>query len=613
MTVPGSEPQHKPQGAMRQADGSVLWRIWAPSSQSVRFVAWPAGQRTEIDMTVEGYGYFTCRLPSVEEGMRYVYRLSDGQEYPDPASRWQPEGVNRPSAVFFPETFVWSDQQWRGVNREDLVVYELHVGTFTPDGTLAAIVPRLGELESLGVTAIELMPINQFSGERNWGYDGVHPNAVQNTYGGPRVLQQLIDAAHRAGLAVFLDVVHNHLGPEGNYFNCFGPYFTERYLTPWGPAINFDGPHSDAVRQLFIDNACQWARDFHADGLRLDAVHAIFDLAAQHILADVQAAVQKVAQEQGRIVHVIAESNQNDVRLLKPPELGGYGLSGIWSDDFHHSVHALLTGERDGYYQDFGQGEHLAKALNDVFVYDGCYSAYRRRRHGSKVRDLNRAAFLVCIQNHDHVGNRAKGDRFGTLLSPEARRLACGLLLLSPCTPLLFMGEEYGETRPFPFFCSFSDPQLIEAVRRGRRAEFANMAFQWKTEIPDPQDPATFQAARLNWSWPEGSPHSQLRRLYRDLLSARRRWPALRDRQHTAARLWSATVLILQRGHDRSLIACANLTSAHSSLPELELADRSLILSTEEPRYGGARAVRQPIDRLLPYELIVFGPSGWRL
>ena len=336
-------------------------------------------------------------------------KLADGRELPDPASRWQPEGVNRPSAVWFPSRYSWGDGQWRGVPREDLAIYELHVGTFTPEGTLEAIIPRLPQLAELGVTAVELMPVAQFSGERNWGYDGVHPYAVQNTYGGPRALQRLIDAAHQAGLAVFLDVVYNHFGPEGNYLDLFGPYCTDRYRTPWGKAVNFDGPESDAVRRFVIDNALMWVRDFHADGLRLDAVHAIYDFSARHILAELQEAVQAEAARQNRIVHVIAESDQNDVRLVRRPEQGGYGLDGQWSDDFHHSVHALLTGQRDGYYQDFGRPEQLAKALNDVFVYDGCYSPFRRRRHGSRVGDLDRRRFVVAIQNARPGGQSRAG------------------------------------------------------------------------------------------------------------------------------------------------------------------------------------------------------------
>ena len=381
--------------------------------------------------------------------------------------------------------------------REDLVIYELHVGTFTPEGTFDAIIPRLAQLVALGVTALEIMPVAQFPGGRNWGYDGVHPYAAQNTYGGPQGLQRLVDAAHQAGLAVILDVVYNHFGPEGCYLEAFGHYSTPRYHTPWGNAVNFDGPHSDPVRQFVIDNACTWVRDFHLDGLRLDAVHAIFDLGARHILEELQAAVHEQAVRQQRLVHVIAESSQNDMRLIRPVSQGGYGLDAVWSDDFHHAVRTVLTGQSDGYYQDFGRPEQLVKAFNQVFVYDGCYSPFRARRHGSRVGDADRTRFVVCVQNHDQIGNRALSDRLSTIVPQEAQRLTCGLLLLSPCVPLLFMGEEYGETRPFPFFCSFLDPGLVEAVRRGRREEFAALAFHWEDAMADPQDPATFDAAKL--------------------------------------------------------------------------------------------------------------------
>jgi maltooligosyltrehalose trehalohydrolase len=615
------EPRHEPQGAMRQKDGSVVWRVWAPRSKTVGLILHRGDGREEIAMVAEDFGYYTCRLLGIEEGTRYAYKLGDAGEYPDPASRFQPEGVHRPSAVFFPENYRWSDSRWRGVTREDLVIYELHVGTFTPEGTLTAITDRLAELASLGVTALELMPLAQFPGNRNWGYDGVHPFSVQNSYGGPRALQRLIDAAHGAGMAILLDVVYNHFGPEGNYFGVFGPYFTDHYRTGWGRAINFDGADSDAVRQLVIDNARMWVHDFHADGLRLDAVHAIYDSSARHILADIQAAVQEVADRHDRLVHVIAESDLNDVRLIEPVESGGHGLDGVWSDDFHHSVHALLTGEQDGYYRDFGGGTQLVKAYNDVFVYDGAYSHFRRRRHGNRVGELDRTQFVVAVQTHDQVGNRAVGDRFGTRLAPEAQRLACGLLLLSPCVPLLFMGEEYGETSPFPFFCSFGDAELIEAVRRGRRAEFADLAFTWKSEVPDPQSPETFASAKLQWRWPEGSRQGQLRALYGDLLAARRRWPALRDRRRTAARLQAlattdagddARVLILNRGDDPGLLAFANLTAKEALLRPADLGERTLILSTEQPRYGGRRTDGRPVETLLPFELMILGPREWR-
>ncbi|MHB1035880.1 MAG: malto-oligosyltrehalose trehalohydrolase [Pirellulales bacterium] len=607
---------YPPQGALHQPDGSVVWRVWAPRSSAVSLVTSSSDESAKHAMVGEGNGYFVHRQERVSEGLTYAYKLDDGREYPDPASRWQPNGVHRPSAVFFPDSHGWSDASWRGIPRDELVVYELHVGAFTPEGTFEAIVPRLAQLLSLGVTAIELMPVAQFAGDRNWGYDGVYPYAVQMSYGGPRGLQRFVDAAHQAGMAVILDVVYNHLGPEGNYLGKYGPYFTERYRTPWGGAVNFDGPQCDPVRQFVIDNACTWVRDFHADGLRLDAVHAIYDFGCRHILADIQAAVQREAVHAGRTVHVIAESDQNDVRLIHPTARGGYGLDGVWSDDFHHSIHALLTGQRDGYYLDFGEPEHLVKAFNDVFVYDGGYSPFRRRRHGSRVGAIDRTRFVECVQNHDQVGNRARGDRLTTLVDPASQRLACGLLLLSPCVPLLFMGQEYGEERPFPFFCSFDDPVLVEAVRRGRREEFASLAFDWGTEIPDPQAAGTFAAAKLDWTWPEGSARAQMRQLYQDLLAARRRWPGLRDRRRTRARLAGkdggdrTPLLVLQRGGDDGLLAVANLAAQTASMAEMKLNGRELLLSTEDPRYGGSRSTNHPPEQILPHELLVFDGAG---
>ena len=603
------------QGPHKLPDGSTQWCVWAPLHQQVMLALWEDSQPVLRPMRRTDDGHFFWQGPAAT-GQRYAYRLgTETRDLPDPASRWQPDGVNKPSAVFHVDEFSWSDAAWRGVDRADLVIYELHVGTFTPQGTFAAIVERLPALRELGVTAIEIMPVAQFSGTRNWGYDGVHPFAAQNSYGGPAGLQALVDAAHRAGMGVLLDVVYNHLGPEGNYFANFGPYFTDHYHTPWGKALNYDDPDCDPVRKLVLDNAAMWVRDFHVDGLRLDAVQTICDSSAKHLLEELQDTVQVIAATQHRRVVVIAETNQNDVRLVAPREQGGYGLDGVWADDFHHCVHALLTGERDGYYVDFGTAEHLAKSLLDAFVYDGCYSPFHRRRLGNRVGDTPRERFVFCIQNHDQVGNRALGDRFGELLSPAEQRLAASLLLLAPAVPLLFMGEEYGESRPFPFFCSFAEPGLIEAVRRGRRAELASVKFAWKHEPPDPQSAETFDAAKLSWSWASDPSRAGLRALYADLLQARRKWPALRARHVTRADVirtstgnsTGAACLCAELGDSERVTVWANLSAEPIDLPEQRPAGAAPVFSSAAAIYGGTRAANAEIKRLEPYECLAWG------
>ncbi len=384
-------------GALAQADGSVRWRVWAPKAKQVDLVLIHGDHRDVRPLEPEEHGYFSGTAADVPDGQRYAYRLDGGPERPDPASLSQPDGVHGPSAVVRPGNFAWSDQGWKGVRRQDLVFYELHVGTFTPEGTFEAIIPRLHGLRRLGVTAIELMPVAQFPGTRNWGYDGVQPYAAQNSYGGPHGLQRLVDACHAAGLAVFLDAVYNHLGPEGNYLHEFGPYFTGRYHTFWGSAVNYDDSGCDAVRDYVVDNARMWLEEFHVDGLRLDAVHALFDSSPVHVLREIQEAADDAAARTGRRRHVVAESDLNDVRLLLPPERGGLGLDAQWSDDFHHTVHAYLTREQQGYYQDFGKAEDLARALKDTFVYAGSYSPSRRRRHGAPVGGLGGDRFVVAI------------------------------------------------------------------------------------------------------------------------------------------------------------------------------------------------------------------------
>jgi maltooligosyltrehalose trehalohydrolase len=416
--------------------------------------------------------------------------------------------------------FGWRDAGWAGLPLEDLVFYEVHVGTFTAEGTFEALIPHLGGLRELGVTAIELMPVAQFPGTRNWGYDGVYPFAVQGSYGGPDGLRKLVDACHGRGLAVFLDAVYNHLGPEGNYLREFGHYFTDRYRTPWGEAVNFDGPDSDEVRRYFIENARSWIEDFHIDGLRLDAIHAIRDFSAQPFLGELAAVVGKSAAGLNRRVYLVAESNLNDVRVVRAAEQGGLGLDAQWTDDFHHALHVLLTGERTGYYTDFSGLEDLATAYRQGYVYTGQFSAFRRRRHGSSPRGLPARRHVVCAQNHDQVGNRLGGERLASQVSFEDSKLAAAAVLLSPFLPLLFMGEEYGETAPFPYFVSHGDPDLVEAVRAGRRAEFAS--FDWAAEPPDPQADATFGSALLQRARRDEPRGRALVEIHRRLLTLRK-------------------------------------------------------------------------------------------
>ena len=570
--------------------------------------------RRALSMTREPHGFFSRALGDVPDAQRYAYRLDGGAERPDPCSLWQPDGVHGPSAVVRPDHFAWTDAGWPGIDRADLVFYELHVGTFTPEGTFDAVIGRLRALKELGITAVELMPVGQFPGTRNWGYDGTFLYAAQASYGGPQGLLRLVDACHAAGLAVFLDVVYNHLGPEGNYLGEFGPYFTDHYRTPWGAAVNFDGAGSDAVRDFVLDNARMWLEEFHLDGLRLDAVHAIYDLSPRHILRAIREVGDKVAERTGRARHIVAESDQNDPRLLLAPERGGHGLAAQWADDFHHAVHAHLTGERQGYYEDFGEPGQVARALESPFLYAGQYSAHRGRRHGAPLpSELRPERFVVCVQNHDQVGNRARGDRLSTLApDPAAARLAACLLLFAPYLPLLFMGQEYGEEQPFPFFCSFSDPRLVEAVREGRRREFA--AFAWQGELPDPDAEATFASARLTWSWPEGSPRAGLRQLYQDLLAARRRWPALRDAARPSAHLLpepeTGPLLELVRGTPGAggLHALFNLSGRPQPLPRVRAAE-PMVWSSELSRYGGPRGDSAGVRELLPYECVLSGAA----
>jgi maltooligosyltrehalose trehalohydrolase len=503
-----------------------------------------------LPLTANEDGWWSADVPAARPGSDYAFLLDGGEPLPDPRSPWQPSGVHGPSRVVDHQAFPWQDRRWQAGPLAAAVLYELHVGTFTPAGTFEAAIARLDHLVDLGVTHVELMPVNEFPGSRGWGYDGVDLYAPHHAYGGPQGLKRLIDACHARGLAVLLDVVYNHLGPAGNYLSRFGPYFTDRYATPWGPAVNLDGPHSQEVRRFFCDNARMWLRDYHCDGLRLDAVHTLVDTSAVHFLEQLAAEVDALATQLGRHLILIAESDRNDPRIVRSPEVGGYGIDAQWNDDFHHAMHAVLTGERDGYYMDFGPFADLAKALQGAFVYDGRYSAFRRRPHGRSPTGLAGHRFLGYLQNHDQIGNRAMGDRSSHLLSTGRLQIAAALVLTAPFIPLLFQGEEWGASSPFQYFTAYEDPALGQAVAKGRREEFA--AFGWQPhEVPDPQAHETFAHSKLHWDELAREPHAELLDWHRRLIRLRRMVPALADGRLDRVRVdfdEAARWLVVERG-----------------------------------------------------------------
>ncbi|MFP4081851.1 MAG: malto-oligosyltrehalose trehalohydrolase [Candidatus Aminicenantes bacterium] len=528
--------------------------VWAPFLNRVSLKMVFPEEKT-VPMEKDRRGYWRADPKEIEPGTRYFYQLEGGQLRPDPASHFQPLGVHQPSQLVDHAFFSWEDNEWSGIPLSEMVMYELHVGTFTPEGIFEAVVQRLDDLGELGVNAINLMPVAQFPGERNWGYDGVHPFSVQNSYGGPEGLKRLVDACHKKNLAVILDVVYNHLGPEGNYLGEFGPYFTSRYRTPWGEAVNFDDAYSDDVRSFFIQNALHWFKNYHVDALRLDAVHAIYDRSAKPFLQELAEKVEEFSGKRGRRFYLIAESDLNDVRILRPREKGGYGLDAQWCDDFHHALHTLLTGEKKGYYADFGRLEHFGKSLREGYVISWDYSVYRKRHHGSSSKDRPAQQFIVFSQNHDQVGNRMLGERLSALISFEALKLADGAVILSPYIPLLFMGEEYAEDRPFFYFVSHSDPRLMAAVRQGRREEF--QSFQWKDGPPDPQREETFIKSQLRWEKRKEGKHKVMLEYYGHLVKLRKSIPALYHLQKSNMEIqeWtSQKVLRLHRWHGKSRV-----------------------------------------------------------
>lgn len=489
------------------------FRLWAPKVQTVSILM----NEELYPMKQLSPGIFSLTLPDGPLMGDYLYCLNGDKRRPDPTSRWQPNGVHAPSRLYRHDTYQWHDAHWRGMPLNHYVCYELHVGTFTPAGTFAGVIERLPDLKALGVTAIELMPVATFPGRRNWGYDGVYLYAPHEAYGGPDGLKALIDACHQQEMAVILDVVYNHLGPEGNYLNEFGFYFTDRYRTPWGYAINYDGPHSDPVRDFVVGNVLYWLREFHVDALRLDAVHALYDFGAHHILQEIEEAVRHYAQESGRQCFTIAESDLNDVRILHRPERGGYGLDAQWNEDFHHAAHAWLTGDRSRYFVDFGTLHQLAIAIREGFVYQGQWSSFRQKRFGSSSKDILPSQLITYLQNHDQVGNACEGRRLGHLVSPADYYVMTTLFLLVPSIPLLFMGQEWNASTPFYFFTDYADVALARAVKEGYQKE-----WQLTDETIDPQDPHRHSHSILQWHEREEGEHAKTLSLYRALLQLRR-------------------------------------------------------------------------------------------
>lgn len=577
-------------GAHYLGQSRCRFTVWAPFRSRMEVKILDTDRERIIPLKPISQGYWQAEVPDVDPGSLYFYRLDQDLERPDPASRSQPEGVHGPSMVVDHSAFTWEDEGWQNIPQSELVLYELHIGTFTPEGTCRSVIPRLGELQDMGVTALSLMPVAQCPGKRNWGYDGAYLYAVSQAYGGTTGLKELVNACHRQGLAVILDVVYNHLGPEGNYLRDFGPYFTSQYVTPWGEAVNFDQAYSEPVRRFFVDNALYWVEHFHLDGLRLDAIHAIMDQSPHPFLQELGSEMEAMGQSRGKPVYIIAESDLNDARVLRPRSQGGFGHQAQWTDDFHHSLHALLTGERQGYYQDFGLLQDLKKSMENGYVYTWNFSRFRQRRHGTASTDCRGEQFVVYSQTHDQVGNRMLGERLSQLVSFEAQKLAAGCTLCSPFLPMLFMGEEYAETAPFLYFVHHTDPELVEAVRRGRAEEFKD--FQWSGSPPDPQSEKTFLDSKLNWDLRTTGQHQKMLALYQELLRLRRTHSPLRvlDTNRLKAQTCSeGTLLTIHRWHrDQETLFIGNFCGDSKSWSGRSLKQGwSLLLDSSQEEWAG--------------------------
>ena len=604
----------KPIGAQYMPEtGSCIFTLWAPEAKEVDLIVEKPAKRS-VPMEKDEWGHWKAEVKEVQEGTLYKYQVNGNNPLPDPASRFQPEGPHGPSAVVSPD-YSWTDTNWTGIDQKDLIIYELHVGTFSPEGTFEGVEKKLDHLLELGVNAIEIMPVSQFPGNRNWGYDGVDLFAVHNGYGGPEGFRKLVDACHHKGIAVVLDVVYNHFGPEGNYLSQYGPYFTDKYNTPWGQALNYDDAFSDPVRNFFLQNALMWLNDYHVDGLRLDAVHAIKDLGAEHFLARLSKEVEALEQETGRKRVLIAEVDLNDNRFISHRENGGFGLHSQWVDEFHHAIHALLTGETIGYYSDFGEFDHLIRAYKDTYVYNGIYSPHRKKIFGSSAEEHPYHQFVVFAQNHDQVGNRMLGERLSQLVSFDAQKLAAAAYLFSPYLPMLFMGEEWGEKAPFYYFVSHTDPDLVEAVRKGRKSEFAD--FHGHGEPPDPQSEETFQASKLNWNFRQDKQQQAMWNFYKRLIDLRKSSQVYRatDRKSFDLLVWKdqTSLGLLKKNGNKSLLTILNFSKEEAKLPLEELQGSwKLLLNSDDHAWMG-KGSNPPVEitgsqslTVSPYTALVY-------
>lgn len=577
-------------------------RFWAPEADRVDI---QTAQKL-LPLEKKDLGYWELQSDALQPGSTYNFLLNGETLIPDPASLRQPEGVHGVSEAVDLKAFVWTDQAWKNPALGSYVLYELHAGTFSPEGTFEGVIGKLDYLLDLGITAIELMPVAQFPGERNWGYDGVFPFAVQNSYGGAAGLQKLVNACHEKGLAVVLDVVYNHMGPEGNYFGQAGPYFTEKYHTPWGSAINFDDAWSDGVRRYFIENVLMWFRDFHLDALRLDAVHAIKDLGVKHVLQEISQEVDLLMEATRRNYYLIAECDLNDNKYINPLTQHGYGMDAQWIDEFHHALRVTAGEPTTGYYSDFTGIKHLEKAYRDGYIYDGIYSPHRLKTFGGKAEGNTGSQFVVFSQNHDQVGNRMLGERSSELLSYEMQKLMAGAVLCSPFLPMLFMGEEWGETHPFLFFTSHGDPELVKAVREGRKAEFA--AFHAEGEAPDPQSEDTFNRSRLQWDLLEEEGHQQLLSFYKTMIGLRKQYGPLNNTERsqlTVSADAATNCLVLKRWEDGVQVLC--LMNFSKKTQDITIPDDKpywrKILDSADPKWKGPHAAPASIDALQSLEI----------